>query len=44
MLMRNLEGETLTGIAIDYGISRERVRQLVAKAMERVGQLSRSVA
>ena len=44
MLLRNLDGEPLSCIAVDYGISRERVRQLVAKAMERVGQLSRSVA
>ena len=44
MLMRNMDGETLSRISVDYCLSRERVRQLVTKAIAKVGELVRDVA
>lgn len=33
MLERRIEGETLEEVAVDYGLSRERIRQITSKAM-----------
>jgi DNA-directed RNA polymerase sigma subunit (sigma70/sigma32) len=35
MVRRRLQGESLTQIGRDYGVTRERVRQIVAKSLKR---------